>query len=150
MLTEAGEGAVLGLELAGAGEPDLAALASIDTLLGLDGGTLLHRDPKRGIEKRVRIQGGLLTAFRLTGDLANAEHFRQAMLARSEVSDEGLLSPPPATAAGLAVCACYGVREGEIRAAVAAGADLARLQKDLRCGTSCGSCVPELRRLAAA
>jgi NAD(P)H-nitrite reductase large subunit len=25
-----------------------------------------------------------------------------------------------------------------------------RLQKELRCGTSCGSCLPELRRLAAA
>jgi len=48
-----------------------------------------------------------------------------------------------------AVCACYGVREAEIRAAVAAGADLARLQKELRCGTSCGSCLPELKRLAA-
>jgi assimilatory nitrate reductase catalytic subunit len=41
------------------------------------------------------------------------------------------------------------VREAEIRAAVAAGADLARLQKELRCGTNCGSCLPELRRLAA-
>jgi assimilatory nitrate reductase catalytic subunit len=149
-LAEASEGAVFGLELASAGEPDLAALASIDALLGLDGGTLLHRDPKRGIERRVRIQGGMLTAFRLTGDLANAEHFRQAMLARSEVSEEGLLSPPPASAAGRAVCACYGVRDVEIRAAVAAGADLMRLQKELRCGTSCGSCLPELRRLAAA
>jgi assimilatory nitrate reductase catalytic subunit len=149
-LAEAGEGAVLGLELASAGEPDLAALASIDALLGLDGGTLLHRDPKRGIEKRVRIQGGMLTAFRLTGDLASAGHFRQAMLAHSEVTDEGLLLEQPVpTATGRAVCACYGVREAEIRAAVAAGADLARLQKELRCGTSCGSCLPELRRLAA-
>ena len=69
------------------------------------------------------------------------------MLFRS--TEEGLLQATPATAAGRAVCACYGVRESEIRAAVAAGADLARLQKDLRCGTSCGSCLPELRRLAA-
>jgi NAD(P)H-nitrite reductase large subunit len=29
-------------------------------------------------------------------------------------------------------------------------ATLAALQKDLKCGTNCGSCVPELRRLAAA
>jgi len=91
----------------------------------------------------------LLRAFRLTGDLASAEHFKQAMLARSEVSEEGLLSPAPASAVGRAVCACYGVREAEIRAAVAAGADLARLQRELRCGTGCGSCLPELRRFAA-
>jgi assimilatory nitrate reductase catalytic subunit len=149
-LAEAGQETLAVLELASAGEPDAEALAALDAHFGLGSGTLLHRDAKRGIEKRVRIEGGLLRAFRLTGDLASAERFKQAMLARSEVSEEGLLSPAPAIAAGRAVCACYGVREGEIRAAVASGADLARLQKELRCGTSCGSCLPELRRLAAA
>ena len=49
-----------------------------------------------------------------------------------------------------AVCACFKVAESSIRSAVAAGANLAKLQKDLKCGTNCGSCVPELRRLAAA
>ena len=54
------------------------------------------------------------------------------------------------TASGRAVCACFNVAESQIRDAVAAGASLARLQKDLKCGTNCGSCVPELRRLALA
>ena len=49
-----------------------------------------------------------------------------------------------------AVCACFRVGESQIRTAVAAGASFAELQKDLKCGTNCGSCVPELRRLAAA
>jgi len=49
-----------------------------------------------------------------------------------------------------AVCACFKVGESQIRAAVAAGATFAGLQKNLKCGTNCGSCVPELRRLAAA
>jgi assimilatory nitrate reductase catalytic subunit len=146
-LAEAGHETLVVLELACAGEPDAEALAALDAEFGLDGAKLLHRDAKRGIEKRVRIEGSLLRAFRLTGDLASAEYFKQAMVARSVVSDEGLLSTTPAIATGRAVCACYGVRESEIRAAVAAGADLARLQKELRCGTSCGSCVPELRRL---
>ncbi len=53
-------------------------------------------------------------------------------------------------APGRAVCACYGVREDAIRSAIAGGANLGRLQKDLRCGTNCGSCLPELRRMAAA
>jgi len=50
---------------------------------------------------------------------------------------------------GRAVCACHGVGEDAICAALAAGAALADVQEDLRCGTSCGSCLPELRRLAA-
>ncbi|HWM45209.1 MAG TPA: nitrite reductase small subunit NirD [Burkholderiales bacterium] len=49
-----------------------------------------------------------------------------------------------------AVCACFKVPESTIRSAVAAGATLAKLQKELKCGTNCGSCVPELRRLLAA
>jgi assimilatory nitrate reductase catalytic subunit len=52
-----------------------------------------------------------------------------------------------ACAPGRAVCACFKVVESEIRSAAAAGATLAKLQKDLKCGTNCGSCVPELRRL---
>jgi len=86
---------LLRLELACAGEPDLAALTALEKAFG--------QPPETGVE-----------AF----------------------------EP--------AVCACFKVSEAEIRAAVAAGATLAALQKDLKCGTNCGSCVPELRRLAAA
>jgi assimilatory nitrate reductase catalytic subunit len=46
-----------------------------------------------------------------------------------------------------AVCACFKVGESQIRSAVAAGATLPTLQEELKCGTNCGSCVPELRRL---
>jgi assimilatory nitrate reductase catalytic subunit len=66
---------------------------------------------------------------------------------------EKLFGQPPATGSAAferAVCACFKVGESQIRAAVAAGATLAELQKNLNCGTNCGSCVPELRRLAAA
>jgi len=66
---------------------------------------------------------------------------------------EKLFGQPPATDAAAferSVCACFKVGEAQIRAAVAAGATLAGLQKSLKCGTNCGSCVPELRRLVAA
>jgi len=56
-------------------------------------------------------------------------------------------SATPAAARGRIVCGCYDVSEAEIRAAVAGGARLEELQSRLRCGTECGSCVPELRRL---
>ena len=46
-----------------------------------------------------------------------------------------------------AVCACFGVSEEAVKAAVQAGATLARLQAELKCGTNCGSCLPELRRV---
>lgn len=152
-LADAGPDRLLCLEIAAAGEPDAAAVVALDRLFGLadEGAVLLHRDAARGVEKRARIEGGVLAAFRLTGELAGAERLKQAMLTRAVIDAEQFLAVAAEPAdASRAVCACYGVRESEIRAAVAAGANLARLQKELRCGTSCGSCVPELRRLASA
>jgi assimilatory nitrate reductase catalytic subunit len=52
------------------------------------------------------------------------------------------------------VCQCHGVRENAIVQAMGAGQDavsrLAAAQGALSCGTTCGSCLPELRELAAA
>jgi assimilatory nitrate reductase catalytic subunit len=76
-------------------------------------------------------------------------------LAASRVPDaadlqrlEGFLTQR-GTRGGRAVCACFGVSEGEILSAAAAGATLAGLKDRLKCGTGCGSCEPELRRLVA-
>jgi assimilatory nitrate reductase catalytic subunit len=45
------------------------------------------------------------------------------------------------------VCNCFDVSENEIAADLAEGLDLAALQARRKCGTSCGSCLPELRRM---
>ncbi|MBB6306987.1 molybdopterin-dependent oxidoreductase [Xanthobacter tagetidis] len=51
-------------------------------------------------------------------------------------------------AGGPLVCACFGVSQGEIAAAIGAGcADIAAVGRALRAGTNCGSCVPEIRTL---
>jgi len=50
--------------------------------------------------------------------------------------------------AGPLVCVCVGVGLNAIRAALAAGARRVEdIQNVLRAGTSCGSCVPELRKI---
>jgi assimilatory nitrate reductase catalytic subunit len=46
------------------------------------------------------------------------------------------------------ICSCFQVSELQIRTAIAGGcSDSAALGAKLRCGTNCGSCVPELNRL---
>ena len=46
------------------------------------------------------------------------------------------------------VCACFGVPQGRITAAIAAGATTAgAIGEKLKAGTNCGSCIPELKRL---
>jgi assimilatory nitrate reductase catalytic subunit len=106
------------------------------------------------VEKRARLNGNTLIAVRLTGELAGAQRLRQAILSRSDVSAvRRQLLAPEAELAGLpqgrgrTVCSCLNVSESEIRTAIAAGSTLAQLQSALKCGTQCGSCVPELRNL---
>ena len=51
---------------------------------------------------------------------------------------------------GRTVCSCYGVGENSINAAIRNGYhSAAALGKTLRCGTNCGSCIPELNALLA-
>ena len=59
------------------------------------------------------------------------------------------LSAPPSNQPrrGRIVCNCLDVAENEIIEDIAAGADLVTLQAKRKCGTQCGSCVPELKRL---
>jgi assimilatory nitrate reductase catalytic subunit len=82
-------------------------------------------------------------------DLANAKDPDPEVLAALE-DLFGSPAETPVSASDRAICACFKVPESSIHMAVAAGASLAKLQKELKCGTNCGSCVPELRRLVAA
>jgi assimilatory nitrate reductase catalytic subunit len=64
------------------------------------------------------------------------------------------LSAPPGAAsgkkAGKTLCNCLNVSEEAVCAGIARGLDLDGLKQELKCGTSCGSCVPEIKRLLAA
>lgn len=52
--------------------------------------------------------------------------------------------------AGRTICSCFGVGENAIRQAIAQGCDTsAALGAALKCGTNCGSCLPELKKLLA-
>jgi assimilatory nitrate reductase catalytic subunit len=64
-----------------------------------------------------------------------------------------LTGHPPGEQAdqGAMICTCFQVSENAIRGAITAGARNAeQLGEKLRCGTNCGSCVPELNRLIRA
>ena len=132
-----------------------ALLADIDRIFAFDTATSLnYMDARRGIAKRVMVTGGRVTGVRLTGETAAREWLKDAMaegLAVEPVRRWVLapLSAPPAgnVGRGRIVCNCLNVAESQIRSAVEQGADLPTLQETLKCGTQCGSCVPELKQL---
>jgi assimilatory nitrate reductase catalytic subunit len=146
--------------------PPTVLLETIERLLELGpaaGGPRLHyADVRRGQRRTVRLAatGGeaRVESFLLAGDIA-AEAWMKPLLQDelpAEAYGRALLlaqaTPPlPTKARGRRICNCFNVSEDEIAACIdehvgPPHALLQRLQAELRCGTDCGSCLPELRR----
>ena len=132
-----------------------AWLDELDALVGLNGDAALsYSDARRGVSKRALIADDRLVGLRLCGETAAGAWLRDVMVERQSTTElrRWLLAPlaaPPEAARGRGriVCNCLNVAESDIRAAFDAGEDFAAMQQRLKCGTSCGSCVPEIRRM---
>ncbi len=139
-------------------------LERIEALLGLDAAEVLHyADRKRGQRRSMKlvkaVDGQRLDACLLAGDIS-AEAWIRPLL-QDELAAQaygrlllvpGAKAPLAVVAKGKQVCSCFNVSEPQIGATLAqcsgsADAQLAQLQERLECGTNCGSCVPELKRL---
>jgi assimilatory nitrate reductase catalytic subunit len=148
--------------------PAADIIQGIEALLGLGGpGVLRYADARKGQRRAMRLvhrpgdaSQATLDAFVLSGD-TSAEAWIKALLQEelpAQAYGRLLLSPgakaPLAVhSRGRQVCTCFNVAEPEIMSALAAcegSADerLASVQERLRCGTNCGSCLPELKKLA--
>lgn len=132
-------------------------LKAVDAALALDDPlqTLSYQDARRQIAKRARIADDALAAVRLSGE-TRAAGWLQDMMERGAAAGEArkwLLAPlaeapvGSGSTRGKIICNCFDVSENEIKAACAAGESLEGLQARTRCGSNCGSCVPELKRL---
>ncbi len=139
--------------------PDAVLIEQIDTLLDMtDDIPMLHyKDAKRGISKRILVEGEQVTGVRLTGEILAADWLKEVMTQGklTEALRRWALAPlsaPPTgqRSRGKIICNCLDVSENEIIENIQIGADLITLQSKLKCGTECGSCVPELKRLVAA
>ena len=117
--------------------------------------SLNYLDKQRGISKRVMMRDGCVEAVRLTGETVAREWLKDLM-AQGVPADNvrpWVLAPvqtPPVDSVmrGRIVCNCFDVSEKEIQSEFASGADLSAVQNKLKCGSECGSCLPELKRLA--
>ena len=153
---------------AAAHEPPAPALTErIEQLLGLNTSDTLRYDDRRRQQRRVvrLLRHGdevTLEAFLLAGD-TSAESWIKTLLQDElpagrygrQLLMPGATAPVAVVAKSPQVCTCFNVGEDAIRAALprCAGTDdqrLTQLQGQLKCGTNCGSCIPELRRLIKA
>ena len=147
--------------------PPSTLIERIESLLGLTTDeTLRYADKRRQQRRSARLQrmgdDVTLEAFLLSGD-TSAESWIKTLLQDEQSADRygrlllrpGAEAPVTVVARSPQVCACFNVGEEAIRNTVArcAGTEnerLASLQDQLKCGTNCGSCLPELRRLIRA
>jgi assimilatory nitrate reductase catalytic subunit len=136
----------------------LLALPSADTLR--------YADARRGQRRAVRLArdgaDAYLEGFLLGGD-TRAEVWIKALLQDrlpAQAYGRQLLRPGSAPPSGVAargkvICSCFGITQTAIgeHLASSAGSEverLAGLQGALKCGTNCGSCIPELKRMVRA
>ncbi|MHB1332776.1 MAG: nitrate reductase [Sulfuriferula sp.] len=133
-------------------------LAEIDALLDMqdEDSIMRYDDPRRGISKRVMVEDGRVVGVRLTGEIAARDWLKEMMAEGVEIAPlrSWVLAPvatPPAGShsRGRIICNCLDVPETRILEALVQGADLTALQAGLKCGTECGSCVPELKRMVS-
>ncbi|AKC86343.1 nitrate reductase [Pseudoxanthomonas suwonensis] len=134
-------------------------LAALDAALALAAGpdtpdVLEYRDMRRGLLKRVAWRSDAGDSF-IDGLLWSGAQPGGESLLRSALGGGAWRGPRLAAFSATAevardpvVCVCRQVTESAIRAEVRNGADVPALKQRLGCGTVCGSCVPQLTRLA--
>ena len=139
-------------------------LIQIEKILGLTTHDVLqYADKKRGQRRTAKLtrvaDHAELTGFLLAGDTSAEAWIKTVLEGELPAQSYGrlLLSPgskaPVAIEArGKLVCTCWNVAdtaiEEHLKSAQGSVAErMAGLQSTLKCGTNCGSCVPELKRM---
>ena len=145
---------------------DAALLHTVAEALGLNSPDTLHyqdavRVQRRSVKLSTPHENGLrkLQGFLVAGDSRSARWLKTLLQEATPLNwpaRQWLMASdaPPEGAAPVSrqVCSCLNVREDAITTCLQtqSGSEdqrLAGLQGQLRCGTQCGSCVPELRKI---
>lgn len=136
----------------------------IEEQFGIGGPNVLrYDDVKRGNARHILVQDGKLAVVSLSGDTSAENWLKEYLEGEQPVASLGRLLLTPSAKApqgfkarGKIVCNCFNVAESEIGAALAqhdwvncgtTDAVLGTLQQGLKCGTNCGSCVPEVKKI---
>ena len=153
--------------------PPAGLLEKIEGILGLGGADVLrYADRKKGQHRTARLvrhgEQAELAGFVLAGDVSAQAWIKTLLQDELPAQSYGRLlllpgakAPVALQSRGKPVCTCFSVTDAEIGAcltdithAVGGAGYLASederllvLQDKLKCGTNCGSCVPEIKRL---
>ena len=142
--------------LAAQAAPPRHVLDCVDQAFALGTGDVAKYEDG-AISRLVALDEDRVRAARISGDV-RSERWLQASWLRGEPVAElrrhlrlpANVAPGAVAARGRTLCNCFDVGECEIEDFLASPRSLDELQQRFRCGTNCGSCLPELRRMVAA
>jgi assimilatory nitrate reductase catalytic subunit len=156
------EGALL-LRAASLQPADPSRLQAIETEFGLaEPDTLRYDDSRRSMRRRLRIRGSQLIGAALAGERSALqaeawlrEWFESGLPAQLTPTQLMSSTRPAASQAsrGRVVCSCMNVAEQQIRqflSSYSGPEPESALSQALKCGTECGSCRPEPKKIAEA
>jgi len=144
--------------------PEMSLVNEIESLLQLDAHSgLRYADNKRSHLRSIKLdrRNALpqLEAFVMAGD-TSAEAWLKALLQTQQSTESygrrllmsGQAPPIAIKPLGQTICTCTGVKDVAIEAWLKANhgpesLQLEGLKTNLKCGTECGSCVPQLKRM---
>ena len=152
---------------AGHEAPPAELLSKIEAILGLDGkDTLRYADRKKGQHRAIKLvrppgqtERVELQGFILAGDTSAEAWIKTVLQDNLPAQSYGRLLLVPGAKAPVAVqsrgkqiCSCFDVTDVAIAAQLAhcsgdGETRLNQLQTALKCGTNCGSCLPEIKQL---
>jgi assimilatory nitrate reductase catalytic subunit len=134
-------------------------LQETDALFGVDddAAAIVYVDHRRQISKRAVAPDGELVGVRLAGETQAQSWLREVMadntldaeLIRWAVAPIGQ-RPGKLQPRSRVVCQCADITAAQTAADIEAGATLAVVQDQRKCGTFCGSCLPEIRQMISA
>jgi assimilatory nitrate reductase catalytic subunit len=146
--------------------PDMHLVQTLEALLQLDAKSgLRYADPKRSHLRSIQLNRSKampqLEAFVMAGD-TSAEAWLKTLLQTQQSTESygrrllmtGQKPPVALKEAGQTICTCVGVKDVAIAEWLQThpgqeAAQLAGLKNNLKGGTQCGYCVPQLKRIIA-
>jgi len=138
------------------GKQDIASAYQALKRLLPDGEALIFTDARNGTHRIAIVKDNRLIASLFLSpqfDLPNRRWLSQMFNSQTltDFQRRALLAGREGNAAsdpGTIVCSCFQVGDKQIKSAVEAGINnIDELAAQLKCGTNCGSCVPELKTL---
>jgi ferredoxin-nitrate reductase len=132
-------------------------VAGVSLFAGGDGGggdELVWIDGRRGVYRKLVLDGERLAAATLLGDVSGARELSSLLRSGEPAPDEllcppGVAAAPPAPEPGDLICSCNAVTRGQIETAISARGlhSAAEVGRETRAGTGCGSCLGEIEEI---